>query len=130
MRRGATILLVLCGAVTAFRGDGAVRTMDNAAPVASAMVLHVDPATGRYTETPQTSRELEELAAALGPAASTSGEGLVVEKSPVPGGGVMINLQGRFQNSAIAVVDAHGRLEATCAPGSEPKPSTGSGGSQ
>ena len=42
-------------------------------------------------------------------ATSTSSEGLVEEISPVPGGGVMIDLKGRFQSPLIITQDPAGK---------------------
>jgi hypothetical protein len=60
--------------------------------------------------------ELDPGAKAAEPALSTSAEGLVAEPSPVPGGGMMIDLQGRFQNAATATVDDSGQATVDCTP--------------
>ena len=52
----------------------------------------------------------------LGDAISTSSEGLVVETSKVPGGGRMVNLQGRFQSAMTMSIDANGNTSAPCVP--------------
>ena len=52
------------------------------------------------------------------PEFSTSGEGLEVEPSPVPGGGVMIDLQGRFQHAATAAVLDSDSVVVECLPDS------------
>jgi len=52
------------------------------------------------------------------PEFSTSGEGLVVESSPVPGGGQMIDLQGRFQHAATATVTGPDSVVVECLPDS------------
>jgi len=71
-------------------------------------VLILD-ATGKIRPgTPQ----MTELRAGLGEALSTSSEGLVEEKSPVQGGGVMVDLQGRFQNALTIEKDANGNVIA------------------
>lgn len=44
---------------------------------------------------------------------SSSSEGLVLKDSPVPGGGQMIDLQGRFRHSMAASV-GNGDLETDC----------------
>ena len=54
------------------------------------------------------------------PALDTSPEGLVEEPSPVPGGGVMIDLQGRFQNRATATASDSDSVVIDCAPDSAP----------
>jgi hypothetical protein len=43
-------------------------------------------------------------------ALSTSSEGLVETLSPVPGGGVKVDLQGRFRSPLIATQDAEGKI--------------------
>jgi hypothetical protein len=55
-------------------------------------------------------------AKAAEPALSTSTEGLEAVPSPVPGGGMMIDLQGRFQNAATATVDDSGQATVDCTP--------------
>jgi hypothetical protein len=49
---------------------------------------------------------------------STSHEGLVARPSPTPGGGVYLDLQGRFQNAATATVNDSGEVEIECLPDS------------
>lgn len=49
-------------------------------------------------------------------ATSTSHEGLVSEPSPVPGGGVMIDLQGRFRNAATAALADSDSVVVECLP--------------
>ncbi len=56
------------------------------------------------------SPQMSDLREGLGAALSTSFEGLVEEKSPVAGGGVMVNLQGRFQNALTIEQDADGNV--------------------
>ena len=76
--------------------------------VAGGMRVHVDPRTGRPTSAPDAaSRQMLEdaMRREMGDALSTSSDGLVEVASPVPGGGVMINLQGRFQSASVASVD-------------------------
>jgi hypothetical protein len=92
---------------------------------AAGYVVHIDPVTGRLASTPQGAAPAmfdEEMLNRL----STSSEGLVVQPSPVPGGGVMVDLQGRFQNAFVATVDDSGRVDATCV--SSPVAADGEGG--
>jgi hypothetical protein len=72
----------------------------------------VDPATGQFVE-PETVTAGEAGKTGLD-ALSRSDHGLVEEASPVPGGGVMVNLQGRFQNTFTATTDADGKLAIEC----------------
>jgi len=72
------------------------------------MIIYVDPSTGQIVPTP------------VGPpiifspktrdALSTSDKGLSVTRSPVPGGGVLLRLHGRFQHALFGTVDDQGRL--------------------
>lgn len=48
-------------------------------------------------------------------AVSTSHEGLFEE--PAPGGGIMVDLQGRFRSLSIATTDADGNLTVRCLSG-------------
>jgi hypothetical protein len=72
------------------------------------MRIYRDPVTGEVGEPPAE-------APAQGPlppdeALSTSSEGLVETLSPAPGGGVMVDLQGRFRSPLIATRDAEGKV--------------------
>jgi hypothetical protein len=81
---------------------------EQGAPVqqgASGFRAYVDPETGELTE-PPSDAPAEEPAAAF----STSDEGLVAVPSPVPGGGVMVDLQGRFRSPLTATVGADGKV--------------------
>jgi hypothetical protein len=100
------------------KGDLPRTGVPEPAPAAAApgMVVHFDPATGRIVETP-TPEHIKDLAALLAPVVNMSDEGLQAEASQVPGGGMVINLQGRFQNTSVAVVDDNGDLTAPCLPG-------------
>jgi len=63
----------------------------------------------------------------VGSVFSTSSEGLVVEKSRVAGGGIMVNLQGRFQNAMTMSVDSNGHTTSACVPAAR-QPAGTSGG--
>ncbi len=74
--------------------------------------IHVDPQTGARTGAPADAR----AATAADPAFSTSHDGLV--ERPAPGGGVTVDLQGRFRSAVIATVGADGKVDVDChAPG-------------
>ena len=47
---------------------------------------------------------------------NTSTEGLEIEPSPTPGGGLMMDLQGRFQNAATATVADSDSVVVECLP--------------
>ncbi len=72
--------------------------------------VYVDPVTGEFGAPPPWAARPDE---ALAPQAaySTSHEGLVETPSPVPGGGVMVDLQGRFRNPVTLMLDADGRTK-------------------
>jgi hypothetical protein len=81
------------------------------------LVVQIDPATGEPVVSSGQS-VAGGAAASLGDALSTSSEGLVEQESPVPGGGVMVDLQGRFRNTAVATVSDSGDVTTDCLPGS------------
>jgi hypothetical protein len=122
MKPRHTLLLAAIIALPVVAGGD--RPEPGSAPVQPAfsqgMILSVDPSGKISGSAPQTS----DLRATLGDAVSTSQEGLVVEKSPVAGGGVMVNLQGRFQNAMVLEVDENGNVTAPCVTGT-PSESTG-----
>jgi len=92
----------------------AVMAGDDAATVNSAgYIVHFDPATGKVAAPSATSTPIafdEEWRNAL----STSSEGLQVVPSPVKGGGIMVDLQGRFRNARVAVTDENGKVTVPC----------------
>jgi hypothetical protein len=81
---------------------------------AAGQILNLDPS-GKISY-PQQAADIQTV---LGDAVSQSSEGLVEEKSPVRGGGVMVNLQGRFQNAMTMSIDANGNVSAPCVPAAE-----------
>lgn len=68
------------------------------------MRVYIDPVTGEFAEPPAGA------AHAPSAASSTSDAGLVEIPSPVPGGGVMVDLQGRFRRPLVATIDADGKM--------------------
>ena len=83
----------------------------------SGLRVYIDPLTGEFGVPPQ-------LEAPYAHAYSTSQEGLVETPSPVPGGGVMVDLQGRFLSPLTATVGADGKIKmrhAPCVEASEDK---------
>jgi hypothetical protein len=72
--------------------------------------VQVDPQTGQIK--PLTPAEAQQLADGLKTMLNKSTEGLVPEKHP--DGSTSIDLQGRFQNVAVARVNADGTLEQSC----------------
>jgi hypothetical protein len=68
-----------------------------------------DPQTGRITGKPGPAERAALQSAVvkqLGPSSSTSSQGLVQVASPVKGGGVMVDLQGRFRSTSSATEEA------------------------
>ena len=78
-----------------------------------AMKVYIDPETGEFLEGPP---EIvpEELPIEEKEAVSTSPEGLEEVESDIPGGGVMIDLKGRFRSHQNAVKDSDGNISIEC----------------
>jgi len=106
-------------------GDEAPAANDQSAPVAAeaqrveaappagaaGMTVYKDPITGRLLPIPP--GELQDLLTdEMKSAVSMSQEGLA--ETAAPGGGVMIDLQGRFQSAMQAAVDADGKVTGHC----------------
>ena len=68
------------------------------------MRVYIDPVTGEFAEPPAGA------VAAPSAASSTSDAGLVETPSPVPGGGVSVDLQGRFRSPLIATIGTDGKM--------------------
>ncbi len=79
----------------------------------SGYTIHIDPATGALVD-PAPGMAPVIFDEALQNALSTSPEGLVEVASPVDGGGTMIDLQGRFQNTMVSTLDENGVVQAPC----------------
>ena len=78
---------------------------------ASGMTIYIDPQTGAIRQSPAPGTVPLQLTPQERNALSTSHDGLVAVPSSVPGGGVKLNLQGRFQSPSIATIDANGKLK-------------------
>jgi hypothetical protein len=75
------------------------------------MKVYIDPRTGRIvSEAPPGIAPLP-LTPKEQSALSTSHQGLVQAPSSLPGGGVKLDLQGRFQSPLIATTDANGEVK-------------------
>ncbi len=85
-------------------GDGTVT-----APAAAGYWVYVDPETGARSARPPADAA---AAMAADPAFSTSGQGLVPR--PAPGGGEIIDLQGRFQSPTVLTVGPNGKVSVDC----------------
>ncbi len=80
------------------------------APAAPGMMIYVDPTTGAIVKEPAPGTVPLTLTPELRNALSTSHQGLVEEVSPIPGGGIKLDLQGRFQNPLMVTIDGEGRV--------------------
>lgn len=78
---------------------------------ASGMTVYVDPVTGAFLEKPAPGAVPFLLTPQIQNAFTTSHQGLVEVPSPVPGGGVKLDLQGRFQSPLVVTIDANGKVK-------------------
>lgn len=107
-------LAPLAAAFLLFAGDNGAGEVSPAlvpstAP-ASGMIVQIDPATGGAVDLlPGTANTL-----AQAQPFNTSTEGLVEVPSAVPGGGYMVDLQGRFQHTLTVTIDANGAHFSSC----------------
>ena len=74
------------------------------------MKIYIDPRTGALLKEPAPGSVPLQLSPREQNALSTSHEGLVEVPSTVPGGGVALDLQGRFQSPLIGTVDENGKV--------------------
>ncbi len=77
-----------------------------------AMRIYRDPETGRFGAPPP-GTEVPQSEAAVQAFSTQPGE-LREEPSPVAGGGIMVDLGGRFQAAVEATVDAEGQVSTQC----------------
>ena len=75
------------------------------------MVIYIDPQTGAILREPAPGTVPLQLTPQLLNALSTSHQGLVEAPSAVAGGGVMLDLQGRFQSPLFVTIDANGKVK-------------------
>ena len=74
----------------------------------TAQRAYIDPETGEFVSPPK--QETPASSESIQPSAfSISHETMEEESSPVPGGGVMIDLKGRFQSPVSATVEGNGK---------------------
>lgn len=89
-------------------------------PVAAASAgrrVYIDPATGRPSSGPPPIPPGQARRPEVANALSTSSEGLRAVPVAAPGGGVMVDLQGRFRSLVTATVGADGSVGLRCGPG-------------
>lgn len=89
---------------------GAPAAKSAGAQQAPGMKVYIDPKTGALLNEPAPGTQPLELSPHEQNSRSTSHEGLVEVPSPVPGGGVGLNLQGRFMSPMIATVGPDGKV--------------------
>lgn len=75
------------------------------------MTVYIDPQTGAILSEPAPGTVPLQVSPQLQNALSTSHQGLVQVPSSVPGGGVKLDLQGRFQSPLIVATDADGKVK-------------------
>jgi hypothetical protein len=81
----------------------------------SGMKVYIDPETGEFLDSPP-EKIPTEIRRADEEAISTSSEGLEEREVDKPGGGVMIDLKGRFRHYQTATKDADGNIIIRCTP--------------
>lgn len=101
---------------TQTEAGASVRQLPAEKPVAATagtagMMIHIDPQTGEILKEPVPGTMPLPLPPTLRSALSTSHQGLVETQSLVPGGGVKVDLQGRFQSPVFATIDVNGKLK-------------------
>jgi hypothetical protein len=84
---------------------------EKAGPPAAAggMMVHIDPRTGAIQRDPAPGTQPLQLSPQLRNAVSTSHQGLVEVPGAAPGGGVKVDLQGRFQSPLVMTIDPDGK---------------------
>ncbi len=104
----------LCNAVAA-QTLAAPEPTPPATPAAAAaegvggMTVYIDPKTGAFLREPAPGFVPLQLNPQLQNALSTSHQGLVEVPASVPGGGIKLDLQGRFQSPLVVIIDANGK---------------------
>jgi hypothetical protein len=121
MMRKATLILsmlaVIVAAVWMFQANTPETVKATDDPQAlntgeAGMKAYIDPVTGEFLQEPPQPLVTEAVKDINDPL-STSSEGLKQVPAPV-GGGVMVDLKGRFQQTITATVDDSGKVTAIC----------------
>lgn len=115
MKRFALFILVLffCTHCTKGRSPSTIEEVGQQQTRAGiAQRATIDPQTGEFVsppehQTPAASKSIQPSALSI--SAETPAETMEEAPSPVPGGGVMIDLKGRFQSPVSATVEANGK---------------------
>ena len=85
----------------------------SAPPHQAGVRVYVDPQTGRRTSQPTPDQRRNAAAIdAMNPAFNRSSEGLV--ERPLPGGGYIVDLEGRFQSAVGVRIGKDGKREFYC----------------
>jgi hypothetical protein len=100
----------VAAAQPAFSQDSGTQPGATQPPARSGMTVYVDPQTGALRGTPAPGTVPLEVTPELRTRMSTSNQGLTETPSTVPGGGMRLDLQGRFQSPMIATVDPNGKV--------------------
>ena len=77
---------------------------------ASGMIIHIDPRTGAILRGPAPGAVPLQLSPGVQSALSTSHQGLVEVPSSFHGGGIKVDLQGRFRSPSFATIDSNGNV--------------------
>lgn len=124
MHRKLLVLSITAACVTlglasdAQRPAPATPSRSVAAPSHQAgLIINIDPSTGAILDQSAPGTTKLAVPAELAERWSTSDEGLIEEPNPSGGKGMYMNLQGRFENGIVAMMDANGKLVAPCAQG-------------
>ena len=122
VRIGVIIILtgVLCAgcaspgvAPVASPSDGPLAAASPPSGVHADLRVYKDPQTGEFTEPPPVNLSTAPTERAF----DHSHQGLmVVPNTAVPGGGVKLDLQGRFRSHFVATKDADGKVSVRCLP--------------
>ena len=92
-------------------GPPPAKTPDAAPGSAPGMRIYIDPRTGVILKEPAPGTVPLQLTPELQNAFSTSHHGLGETPGSVPGGGVKVDLQGRFQSPLFVTIDADGKVK-------------------
>jgi len=109
-------LVVAGGAVAAqpaFPGEAPppAETPHAVPETAPGMTIYIDPQTGAILRQPAPGTVPLQLTPQLQNALSTSHQGLLETPGPVSGGGVKVDLQGRFRSPLFVTIDANGKVK-------------------
>lgn len=111
VRRTRVAAAALALAAGLAMAGGAAMAGDENVQGAAGMKVYVDPTTGQLSHQPPANQPSMTLSPAEQNAFSRSGQGLVQVPNAGPGGGVKLDLQGRFQSPLIATVGPDGRVQ-------------------